>query len=213
MISSLTTKELARFAYVARSLWHRRNAFLYERHFAHPTKLFEKAVTECHLYQQAIQALVHKPNPVASLVVRWELPPADFIKFNWDITVQQTTNRIGIGIVLRDCGGEVLLSLMKPLVLCSNAAYAEARGLFEVVKLCSKLGFTNCMFEGDSLHVVQAINTQGSEEFIHNPIIADIKQLMHGTNWSLQHVKRAANQVAHKLAKEALFLNEERLEY
>lgn len=74
-----------------------------------------------------------------------------------------------------DWEGDVFISLTKPMNYCSNAAMAKAMGLFEVVKLCKELGLLNCMFEGDSSHVVTAILQYNGEVDSYNPLIANIK--------------------------------------
>lgn len=96
--------------------------------------------------------------------VKWELPPVDWIKINWDVATQKDANKIGIGVVIRDNEGAVLMSVMKPMYYCTDATSAEVRGLFEAVGLCKEFGSSACMLEGDSLQVVNAVNQHNGED-------------------------------------------------
>lgn len=83
----------------------------------------------------------------STIIVKWELGPTNYIKINWDVTIQKQSNKIGIRIVLRDWEGFVLISVMKPLQYCSNATLAKPRGLFEAINLCKELGLSGCLLE------------------------------------------------------------------
>lgn len=118
--------------------------------------------------------------------------------------------------MIHDDEGSVLMSLMKPMNYYTEATFAstsaEARRLFVVANLCKEFGLTNYILEWDSLQVVNAINQQCFANRFCDPLVVDIKQLLHGMGWKLKHVKRDANRVAHVLAKCAVMLPAEQFD-
>lgn len=55
------------------------------------------------------------------------------------MVIREVTYQIGIGMVLRDSDGTVLITLMKPAFYHVEPMVAEAKGLIEAITLCSIL--------------------------------------------------------------------------
>jgi hypothetical protein len=89
---------------------------------------------------------------------------------------------------------------------------AEALAAWMLADICVKMGYNDVILEGDALEVVQALNR---EDFLcgrYGAFINDARCLLQQVqNWKVCHVKRVANEVAHKLAKLAFSFSEERL--
>lgn len=62
---------------------------------------------------------------------KWERPPVGWVKANVDESFVPQTGDAGIGVVVRNNEGEVLLSVWKALQHCSDAAEAEALACVE----------------------------------------------------------------------------------
>lgn len=52
-------------------------------------------------------------------------PREDLVKENWDASVLEKNQKMGIGIVLRDCNGEVLACLSSPKPFYSQPVVAK----------------------------------------------------------------------------------------
>lgn len=59
----------------------------------------------------------------------WKPPVEDYVKVNWDAALNEKENRGGIGVVIRDNHGEVLVSLCGPKKNISNPLVAEMHAL------------------------------------------------------------------------------------
>ena len=75
-----------------------------------------------------------------------------------------------------------------------------------------KLGFKDVLLESDSLEVVQALCKEECTWGRYGTLINDSKLLFQQAHaWKACHVKRSANEAAHRLAKLALTMCEERI--
>lgn len=64
------------------------------------------------------------------------------------------------------------------------------------------LNRNNCIFEGDSVITIAAMNGQGEDASPLGPVINDIRSFVKDFSHAKPcHVKREANQVAHRLAR------------
>jgi ribonuclease HI len=61
------------------------------------------------------------------------------------------------------------------------------------------------IFEGDSKQVVKAILSKGPNCSRYRHIVGDIHEILKTLRrWKIRHVKRAANEAAHDLAKDTI---------
>ncbi|KAE8124743.1 hypothetical protein FH972_019600 [Carpinus fangiana] len=73
-------------------------------------------------------------------------------------------------------------------------------------------GIYKYIFEGDSLEVVNALRSDDSCWTQYGMMINEEKEgLLRLQKWNVQHVRREANAVAHRLAKEALVLGDKNM--
>jgi hypothetical protein len=84
-------------------------------------------------------------------------PPAGKIKANWDAAVDKVRKKMGIGVILQDCNGEVLATLSAPKDFIIAPEIAEATAALRAAYFCQELGFSHIILEGDALQVVQAL--------------------------------------------------------
>ncbi|XP_040987715.1 uncharacterized protein LOC121235436 [Juglans microcarpa x Juglans regia] len=108
-------------------------------------------------------------------VHRWTKPAVGSLKVNWDAAVQTRIGRIGIGVLIRDHQGLVIGNWCKAL-----------------------------LFGGDSKQVVDQMNQDSPNWSIGGCLISDAKTVLNSAVvWSISHVYREANMVAHRLAQAA----------
>lgn len=90
-------------------------------------------------------------------VEKWKGPPDGWCKVNWDASFAKSSDRIGLGIIVRDSRGNVLVArsltrkgLLEPIMWEAVASYYAAL-------LCKELALTHVILEGDAKQVVDAI--------------------------------------------------------
>jgi ribonuclease HI len=82
---------------------------------------------------------------------------------------------------------------------------AEALGALRAAEFSRDLGFQDVILEGDSLAVVQDIQSLGSTCIAHGQIVEDTRFVLNShRSWMIGHTKRNGNQAAHGLAKYAV---------
>lgn len=75
---------------------------------------------------------------------------------------------------------------------------AEAMALKKAMYLCQDLGFYNVIYEGDCLHVINAVISKQQKDSTLGLVIFDILFLLSTKqNWKVVHVNIEANHSAH----------------
>jgi ribonuclease HI len=135
-------------------------------------------------------------------IIRWEAPPPELFKVNWDVAFSQGDKQMGVGVIIRDWKGEVIAALSQPVMATYDPVSAESMAALRAVEFCSEVGINDFILEGDSLLVVKAVNESNLGWLPYGQIIEDIHCVL-GTRrqWHIRHVKREANSAAHGLAK------------
>ena len=81
-----------------------------------------------------------------------------------------------------------------------------------MVELYVSMECNSVILEGDSMEVVQALGNDEVSWGRYSTVINDAKLLLRNVSrWNVCHVRRTVNMAAHKLAKLALSLGEERV--
>jgi hypothetical protein len=117
---------------------------------------------------------------------------------------------MGIGIIARDHTGSVLFAVCASRPHVTEPTTAEAVAVWKLADVCSSLGLSKIVLEGDSLEVVKALQMEGPCWSRFGIMINDIKILLNSLQeWCVCHVKRMENMAAHKLAKHGLTVDED----
>lgn len=93
---------------------------------------------------------------------RWSKPPPGATKINWDASIDQACNRMGLGVVVRDSSGELRGSLFASVHGITDLDVAEAMAAWRAANLCIVQGFQSVILEGDSTNIVNALRMKGS---------------------------------------------------
>ncbi|XP_062155083.1 uncharacterized protein LOC133863104 [Alnus glutinosa] len=137
--------------------------------------------------------------------VRWQKPPVGIMKINWDAALHKENKHMGVGVVICDDKGDVVVALSKIVPYIVDPLTAETVVVWHAARLVCEMGFQNVLMEGDSLSVIQELQKQGPNGSGCGQLIIDTKSILSSLDSvSFQHVKRDANKVAHCLAKFAL---------
>nr|XP_023893772.1 uncharacterized protein LOC112005706 [Quercus suber] len=108
-------------------------------------------------------------------------------------------------MVVRDCNGEVMASLIQQLEQAYQPVEVEAIATCKVVEFGSEIGVDCAIVEGDSEVIVKALrnNENGLTPFAL--LINDVSLFLGlFSELSYSHIRRDGNKVAHNLARLAL---------
>jgi ribonuclease HI len=112
---------------------------------------------------------------------------------------------MGVGVVIRDHTGGLIAARCATRQFIQEPSVAEALACQTAVALRHQLGLSAAIFEGDSIEVVQAVRKEETSWTIFGPVVEEIKEMLKGGHaWDICHVRRAANEAAHLVAKMAI---------
>jgi ribonuclease HI len=86
-------------------------------------------------------------------------PPEGIIKINFDAAINKNTGLVGLGVIARDCMGNLLGAKRLSKSMLIDAQTAELMAASYAVSFSSKVGFFNVFFEGDALNVIREVNS------------------------------------------------------
>ena len=164
-----------------------------------PSKLEQRARDFMEEFRQA-QVQLSLPPPTTRNQQRWSPPIRSLFKLNFDVAVFNDINASGVGAIIRNDLGEVMVSLSAkgPQVVDSEEAEVLA---------CRKAldsGFTELVIEGDNASVMKNIAGSWPRLSRLGHLYADIHCLvsgLHSVHFTCVH--RDANSVVHSLARHA----------
>ncbi|XP_060210726.1 uncharacterized protein LOC132637688 [Lycium barbarum] len=132
--------------------------------------------------------------------VMWENPMPGNIKVNTDGSYLIDSGKAGIGGIVRNSQGELIMAFSKSVQSSINNS-AEALAAEFGVKWCYHQGYTNFTLELDSMVIANMINKQDSSNAKLKQTVNNLLRLQRQTNFQVKHCFREGNQVADSLAK------------
>jgi ribonuclease HI len=198
--------ERASFVRMARKLWQRRNAWVHENRFGHPASIIQevrRAMEEYKLFNKR-EDHVHQREDITTLT-GWKVPPAGWWKANWDVAIGKNSGRVGVGVVVRDSEGQIIVARSLTRLGRLDPTTGEALAAHYAVCLCQEMGAVSLILEGDAKQVVEAINSKTSNGSRYGHFVNDTCRILQEkvSQWKCVFVPREANQAAHRLAKAA----------
>ncbi|PWA76154.1 hypothetical protein CTI12_AA238720 [Artemisia annua] len=134
----------------------------------------------------------------------WTKPQFSQIKFNCDAAWQKESGKVGMGFVARNCNGEVLLSGARSEFYANSPLEAEAKAVWWATKQAQSRGYSEVVFESDSLTLVHALRNQSIPLQIATMFSDILSNSLTFSTCSWSFVKREGNIVAHSIATWAL---------
>ncbi|XP_042952128.1 uncharacterized protein LOC122289214 [Carya illinoinensis] len=109
---------------------------------------------------------------------RWEPSQPGTFKLNVDGAIFQNQQSAGIGAILRDSKGEVLMAVSKRESAVGDATSIEMLAILKGLQLTLHLGIQHLIIESDALTLVKEMHkTEPSMTLVGN-VIRDTKELM-----------------------------------
>ncbi|KAF5458192.1 hypothetical protein F2P56_022246 [Juglans regia] len=132
-------------------------------------------------------------------------PPQGIVKINLDASVDKHLSLAGFGVVVRDSKGHVLATMRMKQNLLPDPHLSESYVVFYASKFAMELGFQRIILEGDALNIVEGIKNGAQGWDSSSMLILDARSLLAQLQqWTVAHIQRGFNSVAHALAISAL---------
>ena len=190
------------FAMLTSQIWHRRNKLRLGEAVADLRLLDSLARNALLEFQQAHPVT---SSPLSSLPqTKWEPPPTDWIKVNFDGAVFQDRNEAGLGVIIRNGHGLVMAALTQTIPLPTSVEMVEVLATRRALIYAWELSFDHIILEGDLNIAIRAMSSDIFSAASFGHILSDIKAL--ASNFSqvvFRHTHRQGNKVAHSLARAA----------
>ncbi|KAG7967967.1 hypothetical protein I3843_08G127700 [Carya illinoinensis] len=150
MYSKLPIENIEKMTMIMRNIWHRRNKYVFEKKFLTPTSVVQISLTgykEYKLAQERLRGEIDKITikPTMRGGNGWRKLRDSKLKANFNAAINVSSQRLGVGVVIRDGEGEVFVAKCIVKVLTGFAFVAEYLGLGDV------------QFEGDAKGVIDAV--------------------------------------------------------
>ena len=137
--------------------------------------------------------------------VKWDPPLSGCYKVNVDGAMFSKRKQAGVGVVIRDEAGQVVVALSRKLYTLLGPLETEAKAMEVGVKFTTEVGFRDVLFEGDSLVLNNAIHILNEVAPSVQNVVKGILQSVQGFGtFAFSHNKRQGNAPAHALAQHAV---------
>ncbi|KAK2362141.1 hypothetical protein QL285_087230 [Trifolium repens] len=206
ILQQLSKEDKAVFACILWSIWKQRNNQIWNNVTDAQNFVFSRAINMLQDWK-AVRVVAAKPNSVQQASARnlWCRPVAGKVKCNIDASFPLGSNRVGIGICIRDDQGVFILAKTEWFTPKCEVHLGEALGFLSALNWVHELNLGPVEFELDSKRVVDSFHSS-NQDFTEFGVILNQCKLMFSnfySNSSVEFVRRQANEVAHNLAKAA----------
>lgn len=209
-VNSSDQKLSQRACFLAWSIWHRRNKWVFEQ-VKEPDNVFLnrvwRLVEDFGNYTEKIYGgTTPNSNPSSSV---WSPPPMGVIKVNVDAAVSEE-GWVGLGTVARNDKGEVMYAAVRRVRARWSPLIAECRAALFGLEQAQQHGLSEVILASDSASLVNKMSKNLFMFSLVDSVLEDISSVSCNFNslrWA--HVKRDGNSVAHHLAKVVPFGEEQ----
>ncbi|XP_024033533.1 uncharacterized protein LOC112095662 [Citrus clementina] len=186
--------------------WHARNKLLFEGKKPDPRETVAKAKAIVVAYQAMQFKEQDSPSSIKEKEAqRWNPPPSSKLKINVDAAVHAESQMAGLGAVIRNSQGQVVVAAVKSINFQGDVSIVEAKAVQWGLEVASKASFTNVIVETDCSMVANLANNKVSNKTEIWWTIAEIQSSRQDfQSIDFQHVPRQCNTSAYSLAKRAL---------
>ena len=184
------------------NIWLGRNMWVFERKRLDFMSVLDRAVRGTNEFIKDRDDRVARGNLEGEEVdVRWKAPGEGVLKLNSDAALIKGVD-IGMGSVVRDSLGEVLMATCCGLMAVDSPDLAEALSMRHGLKVAVEAGLRALMVETDCKKLVTHLQSRRREDTAFGSIVHDILALAsHCNQVCFVYVRRQGNRVAHLLAQ------------
>ncbi|XP_040998181.1 uncharacterized protein LOC121244226 [Juglans microcarpa x Juglans regia] len=160
LLSRLDVVQLDQVTAILHKIWARRNCFVFNNKFNSPLALVRSALNDIEVYHELHLSLStdadRLPRHIADM--GWRPPSDPYYKLNFDVVSYSEKRLMGIGIVVRNSRGEVLIVASAPRSHICSAFSRECYALLRSIKLCQEMCLHQAVFEGDAKALLESVN-------------------------------------------------------
>ncbi|CAO2192714.1 unnamed protein product [Urochloa humidicola] len=133
---------------------------------------------------------------------RWKPREQGWIKLNVDGAFDSCTGDGGVGVIIRDREGSVLLSSWRYFQRGKDAEEMEALAAKEGLMLAAEWHACNTILETDCITVARALRERNAGRSNTSFILEEAMEAAGGLpEWTVVHARRECNEAAHELAQ------------
>ena len=207
-MGKLSTAEFELFVVQTWIIWNQRNTVVFGGKLKDPKWLNKRAkefLDDFHQAQGQLRIPVICPGDFI-----WHPPPNSVFKLNFDAAMFLELRCSDVGAMIRNEKGEVMAAMLVRGPQVGESVVAEIIACRRALEFAGEAGFTDLVVEGDNLSVMKSLAASETDHSWLGHIIQDIKGLTRSfRNVSFSYVRRAANSVAHGLARYAKNIHED----
>lgn len=119
-------------------------------------------------------------------------------KINYDGTVFAKENKSGVRVVIPNCHGQVIVSLVQQLGQAYQAVEVKALAACRALEFGNEIGIRSAIVEGGSEVIVKALRNLDNGLYSYGLLINDVALF---SELSYSYTRRDGNKVAHSLAR------------
>ncbi|XP_030958321.1 uncharacterized protein LOC115980180 [Quercus lobata] len=190
---------LESFLTIVWTIWYNRNRTIHKDICSHPSQVWQMARNSIKDFTNV--AYTNLPSSRPTLSSCWSPPPPGVFKINVDRASSELEGTSSIGVIIRDCKGDTVAALCKPLQSHYPAELVEIIALEQGILLAQEMHLPCVLCESDASNVVNAIN-ESATGTPYRHIIQDIIQAQASFAFcTFRFLSRAFNYAAHELAQ------------
>lgn len=127
LMGGFDKEKLEEVAVLLGKVWLRMNKFVYENRLTCPRRLLLLATKALEEFKQANKSCRTTPCQDTKIVNKaaWVRPLVDYVKVNWDASLDSKRRTLGMGLIMRYENGEALLAVCDSKMNVQSAEVAE----------------------------------------------------------------------------------------
>ena len=206
-IDEATDYQLIVFAVAAWHIWECRNNVRNGENLPHPIRVAGKINAYIDFIMSNIfrmKGSIRRENQV--LIQKWSPPPEGSVMINIDAAVFSQTQRMGIGVVIRNHLGQMLAACRRYVNIFQHPELAEAIAMRHALNFAKDAGFQKIIVASDCANLISKVKCLNTDRSQIGVLVHDIKdRASKFISCNFIHVKRCCNMAAHVLARSSEF--------
>ncbi|KAH9671373.1 reverse transcriptase domain-containing protein [Citrus sinensis] len=207
LVKRISKDELRLIIALFWTAWHTRNIFVFENKRQDPQISVAKAEAVVESYARVRMTKVQAAaKAIPAKGAKWIPPLQGHFKANVDVAVNKEKNQVGLGVVIRDDSGAIIIAAVNHTKYHGDVAQAETAAVNFGLQVVMEAKLSPLILETDCQDVVDFVLHNKSSRTEICWTIYEIQQKMQSFNnmVELQKIQRMCNAIAHTLAKIAL---------
>lgn len=186
-------------------IWENRNNIRNGENMSHPSHVVGKIkayVDFISLHSFGLTFSIRRENQKS--MSKWSPSPAESVFINVDAAIFSHTERMGIGVVIRNHLGLVLAASRRFVDHVDNPELGEVIAMRHALIFAEETGFQKIIVASDCASLINKVKSHEIDRSCTGAIVFDIKsKAPKFKSCCFTHVSRSCNEAAHVLAKSA----------